>query len=604
MEKRILMSMPGRFFLVVSVILGPGIGRVVTPARAGDAPEANKPVDLTWGVKIPMRDDVRLNATLYKPHAIQKPLPVIVTMTPYISDSYHDRAMYFARNGYIFALVDVRGRGNAEGKFAPFENDSRDGHDVVEWLAKQSWCNGKVGMWGGSYAGFNQWATLKEFPPHLSTIVPAAAAHPGVDFPGSNNIFPSYLTQWLTFTAGVTPNVKLFGDLGHWKAKFGEMYTDHLPFCTLDTLVGNPSPRFQKWLQHRTPDDYLDAMVPTVSDYARLDIPILTITGHYDDDQPGALTYYRRHMQHGSDKGRAKHYLLVGPWDHAGTRTPAEELGGLKFGKASMMDLNHLHREWYDWTLKDGPRPKLDRVTYYVAGEETWKYASSLDAIPGTPEKLYLTCDDRGAKDVFHSGTLCRAKPEKMAPAQYTYDPLDPHELISVSESSAKNQLVDQSLPLAISGNGLVYHSEPFTAATEITGLLKLALWIKLDVRDTDFAASLFEIKPDGASIALTDAHMRARYRDSQREPHLVQPEDINRYEMQSFLWFSRRLEKGSRLRLVLYSPNSRNWEKNYNSGKEVSTETAKDARTAHITVYQDGYHASYLEIPTVSTKH
>src|SRR5262245_44315696 len=157
-------------------------------------------------------------------------LPIIFSMTPYISDNYHDRAMYFSRNGYVFALVDVRGRGNSGGEFEPFAHDARDGHDVVEWFAKQPWCNGKVGMWGGSYAGFNQWATLKEFPPHLATIVPAAAAHPGVDFPALNGIFPCYLTQWLTLTSGVTPNRQLFSETSYWKAKFRERYVEHKPF--------------------------------------------------------------------------------------------------------------------------------------------------------------------------------------------------------------------------------------------------------------------------------------------------------------------------------------------------------------------------------------
>jgi len=65
----------------------------------------------------------------------------------------------------VFALVDVRGRGNSGGEFEPFTNEPRDGHDVAEWLAKQPFCDGKVAMWGGSYAGFDQWATVKEFPP-------------------------------------------------------------------------------------------------------------------------------------------------------------------------------------------------------------------------------------------------------------------------------------------------------------------------------------------------------------------------------------------------------------------------------------------------------
>ena len=127
-------------------------------------PAAEEPaVDLQWAVKIPMRDGVKLNATIFTAHGQKDPLPVIFTFTPYIGDSYTDRAVYFAKHGYVYALVDVRGRGNSGREFEPFANEGHDGYDLVEWLAKQSYCNGKVTMWGGSYAGFDQWTVLKEF---------------------------------------------------------------------------------------------------------------------------------------------------------------------------------------------------------------------------------------------------------------------------------------------------------------------------------------------------------------------------------------------------------------------------------------------------------
>src|SRR5579862_6338978 len=182
-----------------------------------DAP-ANHEFDMMWAVKIPMRDGVKLNATVYKPKD-GGPQPAIFTLTPYIGDTYYPRANYFAQHGYVFLLVDVRGRGNSGGEYEPFANDAHDGYDIVEWVAKQPWCNGKVTMWGGSYAGFDQWSTLKEFPPHLATIVPAAAAHPGIDFPYFKNIFSLYDLQWLTYTSGVTPNTNLFGDGDFWHSK-------------------------------------------------------------------------------------------------------------------------------------------------------------------------------------------------------------------------------------------------------------------------------------------------------------------------------------------------------------------------------------------------
>jgi uncharacterized protein len=569
------------------------------PTQPASKPEPE--VDVTWGVKVPLRDGVKLNATVYKPKEMKEALPVVFTLTPYIADNYHERALYFARHGYVFALVDARGRGNSEGVFEPFAQEPHDGHDLVEWLARQSWCNGKVAMWGGSYAGFDQWATLKEAPPHLVTIVPAAAAHPGVDFPFFKNIFFPYNVQWLTLTSGVTPNAKLFGEQSYWIGKFRDAYLRHLPFHELDTFVGNPSRHFQEWLKHPTPDAHWDAMTPNPEQYAGMTVPILTITGHYDDDQPGALHYYRRHMQYGSTEAKAKHYLLMGPWDHAGTRTPKDEVGGLSFGKASLLDLNDLHRQWYDWTMKDGVKPKFleKRVAYYVPGAEEWKYGDSLESIGATPRRLYLDSAHGRANDVFHSGTLRVDKPNQSATDGYVYDPLNvrPAEL---EREEIKKNVLDQREVLNLFGNGLVYHSEPLEEPTEVTGVLRLVTWMALDVADTDFVARVYEIQPDGTSILLTEDRLRARYRESLREEHLVKPGEVNRYEFDSFTYFSRRLEKGSRLRLLLRCPNSIQVQKNYNSGGVVATETKKDARTAHVTLHHDAAHASFLEIPVV----
>jgi len=344
--------------MILLAVLGISMPAARSLAQESGAAAAAIP-DMRWGVKIPTRDGVTLNATVFQPHTQKDPLPVIFTFTPYIGDSYLDRAMYFAQHGYVYALVDVRGRGNSGGSFEPFVNEAKDGYDVVEWLAKQSYCNGKVTMWGGSYAGFDQWTTLKEFPPHLATIVPAAAAHPGVDFPFEYNIFGPYIEQWLTFTSGATSNANLFGSAPFWGARTHEYYDGHLAFKEYDRIAGNPSTVFQKWVAHPIPDAYYDAMVPTPEQYKRIAFPILTITGHYDGDQPGAFTYYKRHMEYGSSDAKQNHYLIIGPWDHAGTRTPRREVGGLKFGEASVLDLNKLHTDWYDWTMKSGKKPEF-----------------------------------------------------------------------------------------------------------------------------------------------------------------------------------------------------------------------------------------------------
>lgn len=587
-----------------SSLCGAGtLARGVAPAPEADQRDAKAEVDLIWGVKIPMRDGVRLNGSVYRPAGQKERLPVVFTFTPYISDSYHNRALYFAQHGYVFILVDVRGRGNSEGKFEPFAHEGQDGFDVVEWLAQQPWSNGKIAMWGGSYAGYDQWTTLKELPPHLATIVPAAAAHAAVDFPFFKNVFFSYDMQWLTYTSGVTGNNNLFGESSFWIQKFRELYLAHRPFSDMDKVVGNSSTVFQKWLAHPLADAYWDAMSPTPEQYQKMNLPILTITGHYDGDQPGAMSYYKEHMAYGNAGARDRHYLIIGPWDHAGTRTPAKEVGGLTFGEASMLDLNKLHKEWYDWTMKDGAKPEFlkKRVAYYVVGPgaETWKYADSLESVANDKRLLYLDSSDGEANDVFHSGSLSAQPAKSSPPDHYTYDPLDvrPAEL---EKEDIKNTITDQRYALNLFGNGVVYHSEPFSEAAEISGYAKLTLWMSMDVPDTDFQVNLYEIMPDGANVQLTGDLMRARYRESPRQERLVKPGEINRYDFPGFTWFSRRVSKGSRLRLVLNSPNSIYIEKNYNSGGVVANESAKDARTAHITIYHDAQHPSALELPIV----
>ena len=284
-----------------------------------------------------------------------------------------------------------------------------------------------------------------------------------------------------------------------------------------------------------------------------------------------------------------------------------------------MLDLNKLHKEWYDWTMKNGSKPEFlkKRVAYYVVRADEWKYADSLETIANSRVTYHLGSDG-DANDVFHSGRLSISPPANgtsqsgnghsqpnhasgpQAPSdKFVYDPLDtkPGEL-DLEEVEAS--LTSQRDALNLNGSGVIYHSEPFVEDMEVTGYLKFVAWMSMDVPDTDFGVQVYEIQRDGASVLLTSDAMRARYRESPTKEKLVKPGEINRYEFNSFTFFSRRIAKGSRLRLILSCPNTIQLEKNYNSGGVVAEETAKDARTAHVTVYHDAAHPSSLEIPVV----
>jgi putative CocE/NonD family hydrolase len=566
--------------------------------------------DLRWGVKIPMRDGVELNATLYLPKTADGSLPktpVIFTLTPYISDTYHARGAYFASHGYAFALVDVRGRGNSGGEFEPFVNDARDGHDLVEWFANQPFCDGKVAMWGGSYAGFDQWATAKELPPHLATIVPAAAAHPGLDYPATQNVDLAYDIQWYTFTSGRTGQQNLFGDQKFWRTKFLDAYKKHIPFKSLDSFVGNPSINFQRVLKHPMVDAYYDAMVPTHEQFQKINIPVLTITAQYDGDELGALSYYRDHLANSSPEVRAKHFLVIGPWDHAGTRTPADEVAGVKFGPGAVIDLNDLHRRWYDWTMKSGSRPEFlkNQVAYYLlapgnsGANGEWKYADNFERLVANPKIFFFNSKNGDANGVFRSGALTEKPPDGGADT-FTYDPLNTTrgEVVDAIDVNEKTAGLDQTYPLSVGNDGLVYHTEALPKETPFVGCPAVTLWLSIDTPDVDLSAHLYEIQPDGTSIILWGDVRRLRYRDSLREGKLVKPGEIVRCDFNPGLFVARRLMKGSRLRLVVSSPNSTQWEKNYCSGGVVAEETAKDARTCHVQVYHDATHPSSIQLP------
>lgn len=560
-------------------------------------------IEFHWGVKIPLRDGVVLNATLYSPRDQDEPAPCICTLTPYVSDFYHTRGVSFATHGLPFLVIDVRGRGNSEGDFRPYIQEAQDGFDVVEWLAQQPYCNGKVAMWGGSYAGYAQWATAKSAPPHLATIAPSAAPYLGVDFPMRNNIFYPFLVRWLTLTAGRTSQAQVFSDNSFWSALYRHWHESGRKFRDLDAVLGHSLPVFQEWLSNPEQGPYWDAYNPRTDEYAQLQIPILTITGSYDDTQSSALRHYREHMSAASTTGRAQHHLVIGPWNHAGTGSPSASFGGIECKSASLVDIEKLHREWYEWTMRDGPKPELLKapVAYYVMGVERWRYAESLDEVTSHHEVYFLNSTG-AAGDVFLAGSLEPSLGEG-PPDSYRFDPSDctgPE--LDAEEQADEMSLVDQSITLALRGRQLVYMSAPFEKDTEITGFFKLCAYISIDCPDTDLYVSIHEIGPSGSSVRLSTDAIRARYREGLFTSRLVRDTTPLRYDFERFTFISREVKTGGRLRLVI-APMGRLVEttfaeKNYNGGGIVAEESVENSRPVTVTLYHDAEHHSALYVP------
>lgn len=585
---------PGSLLLVAALWLLAPMAQARTPGE---------PVVVDLHHMIPMRDGVELAATIWRPSDQQKPLPVVLVLTPYISDETQQRAVKFAENGYVYVSVDVRGRGTSQGKFTPLFGNGPDGADVIAWLSRQPWCDGRVVTRGGSYRGMDQWQIIAQHPAHLAAAVPTAAVYPGWDFPQPRGIFMSYMAQWLALTSGKTGQDNLFADPMYWESRFVDAYEQNRAFHELADLAGSNRAAFLGWLDHPAYDSYWAAFNPRPADYASIDIPILTITGYFDGDQGGALRYYREFMENAPAAARRRFYLLMGPWDHPGTRHPQEKLGGLTFGKNSVLDIDQLHIDFFNWILKGGKRPAMlsDRVNYYVMGANEWRHAASLKDLSDHTLRLYLSSPDGPASDTFHAGRLSRAVPPDQAPDTFRDDPLALQPAQDLLKPPGDDYLAQS--PEAYKPDRLVYVSEPLDAPVTVAGVMKVLANISLNTPDADVWVGVDAVLPDGRSLVLGQDMLRGRFRNGTTKAEPVTPGAIEPWRFDGFWFTARELPRGTRLRVVLGPVNTPDWQKNFNSGGRIGYETARDARTATISVHLDPRHPSYLELPLALRK-
>jgi len=279
------------------------------------------------------------------------------------------------------------------------------------------------------------------------------------------------------------------------------------------------------------------------------------------------------------------------------------EFGGLKFGTASLLDLQKLHLEWYAWTMQSGPKPEfLQRpVAYYVMGAERWRYADTLEAATAHHEPYFLN-STTNANDVFASGSLS-AHPGIGQPDTYTYDPSDTDgPEVDAEARTHGGSLIDQSVTLALRDRQLVYHSAPFAKDTELSGFFKFSAWIAIDCPDTDLYVSVHEIVLDGGSIRLSTDAIRARYREGLREAKLVGTTEPLHYEFKRFTFVSRQIKRCHRL-LLIVAPLGRLIEttfseKNFNAGGVAAEECEADARPVTVRLFHDERYPSALHVP------
>ena len=574
-------------------------------------------------VRVPMRDGVELSAVVYLPLQMPAPLPCIMEMTPYLADNLHQEAIGFVRAGFAFLAVDCRGRGGSGGEFEQWTRDAADGYDTIAWIAAQPWSDGQVGLGGGSYTGWNQWMIAATLPPALKTIVPSAAFMPGFDIP-RGGIGSPYQYRWRVTLKGHGISWHLAADMLLFNRIQGELYAENRSFLEVPEAIGFPAPGWEDDLVATAWGPRWEARRPSDDALRQLEIPVLSLTGTYDTCQIGTLEHHRRLEHLGSAATRARNYLIVGPWDHRGM-DGTDQVYGLKFGPAAKLDIPQLKIDWYRWVFGQGEKPAfLDaRVKYYVAGAEDWRGADSLAEAIG-PQRSHFLASDGSATDIYRSGWLQDDAADTPSDS-FVCDPADLRPLETESQLSNSPELASGGgavFPRAYNslfyilggedptnavfchntyGQGVIYHSAALAQPTTVVGEPELALWVRCDAPDADIAVLVYEMLEDGSAIFLSSSHLRLRHRDG--GDALMPIDEPVRLGFPRFRFVSRRLARGSRIRLVIRTTACSFMQKNLNSATPVHLQKPEEARIARIQVLHDRAYPSALRLPVWGAK-
>lgn len=537
----------------------------------------------TDSVQINLKSGVSVTATICRNSADTIPEPVILIYSIYASSPINRAyANIAARKGYVGMVVNTRGKFLSKQEIEPFEHDAKDAYEIIDWISKQSWCNGKVGMYGASYAGFSQWASLKNIHPALKTIVPQAAVGIGIDFPMQNNIFSSYMLQWIHLvTNNKTIDPVDFANNNHWDSVYKKWYISGLPFNSLDSIEGRENTIFQRWLKHPSYDKYWKKMTPQNNEFKKINIPILTITGYYDVDQLGAMYYFKQLSKYNKN---ANQYLVIGPYDHEGVQsavTPSSLLG-YKTDSVSGVKIYQLIFDWFNYILKDSSKPKLleDKINYEVMDANKWQHASSLSDINNDTLKLYLAA----------SKILSRSIENKSVFSSLNIDFTDRTDTAGMGKDI---NIVDSNIDTG--KNMLSFVSIPLKHDIEINGSLFGSLKISSNKKDMDFVIQLYELTTDRKYFLLNNNVFRASYAKDISKRNLLMPDKKELIPISNSYFISKLIKKGSRLVFVIGVNKNYNNEINYGTGNAVSSESLADGKIPlNLKIYSD----SYIEIP------
>lgn len=553
-------------------------------------------------ILIKVRDGIEIAAVLIRPKTSSKPLPALLEYTTYVTPGY---AREVAAHGYVGVVAYARGRGRSKGAPLPYQHDGDDVHAVINWIAKQPWSDGTVGIYGSEYSGFTAWAAAKRLPPALKAIATTSPTAPGIDVPDDGGIFRNSAYRWsLYVTNGI--DEKTYNDEGLWRSLDQRWYTSGKRYRDLGTLFGKPNPFFLRWLNHPSYDRFWQTMIPYGRELAKVDIPVLTVTGYYAAGEAGALYYFNEQLRQDS---HANHTFLIGPYDDGVTQHGVQPvLRGYQVDPAALVDLRELRYQWFDHVLKGAALPGLlqDRVNYEVMAENEWRHAPSLEAMGNGSLKLYLDPAAVGAshrlaqrgsrgKTPNSAATQGSANKGRRSAAGFVSQVIDLADRSDASSWMPQSDIAAKSVDVR---NATTYVSEPLPKALELQGAWSGRLDLTINKMDVDLRIAAYELLPSGVYVQLFEPYaFRASYARDRVHRRLLKAGERQPLSFRIERLTSRKLQAGSRLVLVLGVNKRPDEEINHGSGDDVSEESL-DSDDDKVPVKIRWWGDSYIEMP------
>jgi len=554
-------------------------------------------------VKIPMRDGVELGAIVYRPEEPGK-YPTIVYRTPYGVDNYDTYAQIpikAARRGYLVFMVDVRGRYRSEGEFEAYRNEKLDGYDVIEWVAQHPQSNGRVGTYGGSYPGIVQWLAMSQSPPHLEAAAPELTPIGSHHFMYYGGAFSHAWIDW--FMPYILPDkMKRAQDptgiwdasraTEAWEASDRQPWYDYRPMTEMP-LLKQYAPEYYQWLTHPDSSAWWD-FLNVEQDFKKIRNPALLLSGWYDaayGPEGASRAFHKMKEETATIEARQDTRLILGPWNHTSLNSRKTRFGEVEFATNAGLDYDEELLDWFDEILRDKTdKSHLPPVSIFVMGENKWRAENEWPLQRAITTSFYLQGSGKES-----DGKLDRSLPPNEEPDQYLFDPNNPVWDKSYEKSYPYDQRTIESRK-----DVMVYTSQVLEQPMEVTGEIKVELFVSSTAADTDFSFTLCDVYPDGTSInlhGLDAGYLRMRYRNGQDKQEFMEPGEVYSITIGQ-AYTSNLFQAGHRIRIYVTSSMAPHYDPNPNTGRDIATETK--LISAKNTIYHDRTRPSRVLLPVV----